>query len=455
MSSLSNILEIARRSLTAQRLGMDVTGHNIANSGTAGYTRQRVDLAATDPLHTSYGYLGTGVTATHIGRIREQFIDAQVRTASDALGSASTKQTILSQVEATLNEPSDSGLSSALSGFFNAFNDLSLHPEDTSYRTAVLQKAGLLTQSFHQLTTNIQQLQGDLWDNASSKVTEINQLTRDISALDKQIVSASADGDDPSDLKDQRDLKLDRLSQLAKITVSEDKGGSMLVSIGGTMVSSRAGSVDLSASIVNGQITVTAGDANTPISTLSGELGGVVETYNKTIPGYLSALDRLAGTLMQQVNAVHASGYGLGNPPSTGINFFTGTTASDIAVNPSVASDPSLIAASQDGRAGSNGTARSIAALSDAPVFDGGTTSIPKFYANLVSTIGSDINAASTTQQTQELVVNQLKTQRDSVSGVSVDEEMTNLIQYQRAFDASARVVTAVDQMMQTIIQMV
>ena len=455
MAGLSTILEIARQSLSAQRLGMDVTGHNIANSGSVGYTRQRLDLTASDPLHTSDGFLGTGVQAEHIGRIREQFIDAQVRTASDALGNASTKQTILSQVEAALNEPSDSGLSSALNSFFNAFNDLSIHPEDTAYRTVVLQKSALLTQSFHQLSANIHQLQGDLLDNANAKVSEINELTRDISVLDNQIVSASGNGDDPGDLKDQRDVKLDRLAQLAKVGVSEDKAGSMIVSIGGTMVASRAGSVELSAAVVNGQIAVTAAGATAPITALSGELGGVVETYNKTLPGYLNALDRLAGALAQQVNTVHASGYGLGNPPSTGVDFFTGTTASDLSVNPAVTSDPSLIAASDDGRAGSNGTARSIAALSDAPVFDGGTTSIPKFFANLVSTIGSDINAASTTQQTQELVVNQLKTQRDSVSGVSVDEEMNNLIQYQRAFDASARIVTAVDQMMQTIIQMV
>ncbi len=455
MASLSNILEIARRSLTAQRLAINTTGHNISNAGTPGFSRQRVEFAPTDPMRTAYGFVGTGVITSRIGRVREGFIDQQIRGASDTLGSAASQQKILGQVEAVLNEPADNGLSASLNRFYNAFNELALHPEESAYRSNVLQQGTLLSQSFHQLNKNLTQLHGDILNDVNAKVADINRLTKEIGQLDLQIVTALSGGDEPSDLKDKRDMKLDELSKIVRISANEDTNGSMIVSIGGAEVASRGLSTDVVASIENGQVVIRPGNSPRALSVISGSLGGDVEMFNRVIPDYIDKVHQLASAMITTVNNAHRAGFGLGTPPLTGNDFFVGTDAATIDINPFLLTNPAAIATSSDGRPGNNDVALALAAQKSAMVLDGGVTTIPQFYNNLVSAIGSAINQAGYQESTQQLIVTQLENQRNSVSGVSIDEEMTNLIKYQRAFDASARLVSTVDEMMQTIIDLV
>jgi flagellar hook-associated protein 1 len=260
---------------------------------------------------------------------------------------------------------------------------------------------------------------------------------------------------DPSSLEDARDLKIDNLSSLVKVNVSDAADGSVMVSVGGTVVASKSGAVALTSKMNGNQIQIFAGGSTQPTQVTSGELGGDLESYNTTIPGYMSKLDAAANALITQINTLHAAGYGIDSPPSTGINFFTGTSASDINVNAVVVNDPNKIAASSDRSTGDNQVALAIANLQNQSVMNGGTTTIPQYYNSLVSTIGSAIDASQNTSNNQQLIVNQLQSQRSSVSGVSIDEEMTNLVQYQHAYQAASEVVTVVNQMMQTIISMV
>ena len=455
MSGLSLILETARRALMTQQAAISVTSHNISNASTEGYTRQRANLSATPALWERYGYVGTGVEVESITRLRDGYLDGQVRYSNSIESSATTQQNVLSQVEASFNEPSDAGLSSAMTAFFNSWQDLSTHPEDSSSRNAVIQQGTLLSQGFQRLHTELTQEYNSMNDDIAGTMSSINQLTSEISDLNTQIVAAQTTGAEPNDLEDARDSKLDDLSKLVNISVSTDTGGSVVVSIGGMTVVSRGGAVALTTAVVGGQTQIVTAKDNTKVNVTSGELGGDLTLYNTTIPGYLSKLDELAGALVNRVNTLHSAGYGLGTPPSTGTNFFTGTTAADMSVNAAVAADPSLVAASQDGSPGDNQVALAIANAANDKVLTGNTMTVAQFYNSLASSVGSDINSAGSTATSTQLVLTQLENQRSSVSGVSLDEEMTNLIQYQHSYDAAARLVNVADQMFQTVLNMV
>jgi flagellar hook-associated protein 1 FlgK len=456
MPGLFGLLEIGRRGLAAQSTAMNVTSHNIANANALGYTRQRVDFGATMPLRNAQGLLiGTGVSIDAIERLRDRFIDTQFRQANSSLGSASLRHNILSQIEAGLGEPSANGLQALLSGFFNSFQELASHPEESAPRQAVLQQATQLVSAFNRISSNFTTQRTALADEASNKVDRINELTRQIAELNRQIAIARSSGSNvPSDLMDRRDEALDQLSELTSITASLDSQGAMIVSIGGVMVAGNGTSVTLQGNVVNGVFKVTApGGQDVPIT--GGELGSALELYNTTIPGYMTQLDDLANALIARVNAVHAAGYGLGNPPRTGINFFTGSGASGIAINSQISSDINNIAASSTGAPGDNRNALALFGISTEQIMGNNTLTLAQYYGNFVSNLGAAVSSAEGSGRGAELVLAQLTMQRESVSGVSLDEEMTNMIKFQRSFEAAARIVQTTDELIRTILNMV
>lgn len=455
MAGLNNVMNSARSALIAQQLALEVTSNNVANANTTGYSRERVDFEQSPTVPTNYGLLGTGVIANNIGSVRDSMIDQQLWSANDSNGKATTEQTILSQVESAINEPSDNGLSETMDSFFSAFQSLSAQPEESAERNNVIEQGQLVAQSFHTIQASIAQTQSGIVSDIQSQLGNINQLTSNISDLDAKIVNATAQGMNPSSLVDQRDLDIDTLSGLANVNVSDEGDGSVSVSVGGTVVASKSGSTALTSSVTGTQIQIFAAGSTQPTQVTSGTLGGDLETYNTTIPDYLSKLNATANALITQVNTIHAAGYGLGTPPSTGVNFFTGTSASDINVNTDVVNDPNEVAASSDGSTGDNQVALALANLQNQSVMNGGTTTISQYYTSLVSSIGSAVDAAQDTSNNQQLTINQLQSQRSSVSGVSIDEEMTNLTQYQQAYQAASEVVNVVDELMQTLITMV
>jgi flagellar hook-associated protein 1 len=455
MAGLSNILQLAQRSLMANQAAISTVGHNVANADTEGYSRQRVNLATTTAEPTSFGYLGSGVTVQSIERIRSSFLDTQIRATNDSLGKAGTQQSILSQIETMVNEPSDNGLSAEMSNFFNSFQDLANSPEDSSARTVVVQKADILAQTFKQLDGNLKSLQSNILSDMKTQLTQINSLTSEISTYNQEIIQAKSAGASPNDLMDKRDLAIQKLSELAKVSVSEDTQGAAQVSISGIMVTSATGNIELSQTVQNGKVHITSGDVLHGVEVTSGKLGASLEAYNETIPTYRSTIDSLASTLITQVNALHTSGYGLGSTPSTGIMFFTGSSASDIAVNSQLETNSNLVAASKDGTSGDNTIALAISDLQNSKLLNGRSSTMSDYYNSFVSSMGTSIDLASNTQSTQTLVLQQLNEQQSAVAGVSTDEETTNLIQYQRAYQASSEVINVVNKMFQAILDMV
>jgi flagellar hook-associated protein 1 FlgK len=473
MSGLTQLLETARRALISNQLAMNTTGHNIANASTPGYSRQRVSLTPTPPLELTSGLLGTGVMAQGVTRMWNGFLDQQVRGASSTYGRAGAEQALLSRLESLLNEPNGGGLSSALTRFFNAWQDLSSLPDDQVRRSQVMQEGTLLAGMFNQLSQDMTDLRGSVRDDMIARVDSINRLVGEIGDLNGMIISARASYAEAPDLEDQRDLKLRELAQLVDISVVLDESGSATVSVGGMIVVSR-GTVSPLEAVAGPTVTlhgstfdqyrIVSAVGGVDVAVTGGELGGLLTAYNTTLPDALGSLDELARALIEAVNTEHRAGYGIGSPPPTGIDFFMGSSAAsigldltDISGGAARGSNPRTLNIAAAGgpppvAAGDNAVALRIAGLAEGALASLGGASVTEFYASLAGIVGSNAQAATHAEEAADMMLAQLESQRSAVSGVSLDEEMVNLIRYQRAFDAAARVISVTDEMMQTLL---
>ena len=462
MPGIFQSLDIARRAIWASRLGMDVTSHNIANVNTPGFSRQRVENRAANPLQLLQGQLGLGVSADMITRVRNSMLDAQYRQTSFTLGNASVKEKLYSQIESIISEPDENSIGNLMTEFFSEFSNLAADPESTSIRNLVRQKAETLVQMFHHKNNQLNLMKQSIQQEVGSAVNQINEISRQIASLNQQISSAEAGSGSANDLRDRRDMLLDQLSQYVKVSYSEDRLGRMTVNGEGINLVSGIRANELAVESV-------AEDGMPSLKLISeegktrqiryGKLGGLIEMYNVTIPDLLNKLDALAGNLAEEVNRLHRAGYGLpkGDPPTspTGMDFFTGNSAATLNISVEVREDVANIAASNDGTPGNGEVAMAIANVRNQKIFTGRTQTLDDYYSGMISGLGEEIQKVQNTVDSQEMLIDQIKNQRDSVSGVSLDEEMTNLIKYQRSFEAAAKVVRVVDEIMQTVIDMI
>ena len=436
-------LETSLRGLLAQQQALDVTSHNIANASTTGYSRQTAVLVASpayampgvSTAPAGAGQLGTGVDVAAYQRIRDSFLDVQYRAQSMLQGQAQANQDGLQQVQLAFNEqPTSTGLSGLLANYWSAWQNLSNNPEDMGTRQALAQSAASLADGFTSLSGQLTTLQSQTAQNVTDTLAQANSFGTQIAQLNLTISKLEVSGDTPNDLLDQRDVLLDKLSALGNVSATACANGSVNVSFGGASL-------------------VTAGASSTLAETdltglTSGKLQGLITLRDTTIPGYQTQLNTIASALIAKTNTQSALGYDLnGNP---GGAFFTGTDASDITVNPALISNPALIAASASGAVGDSGNALAIADMQSVAAI--GSSTIDTAYTQLVTQIGSDVQQSTNQVSTTTALVNALQNSRQSVSGVNLDEEMTNLITYQRGYQASARALSAMDSMLDQLI---
>jgi flagellar hook-associated protein 1 FlgK len=458
-------IETALRALMAQRKAMETAGHNIANANTPGFTRQRVELAASQDPYTVPsllrpelpGQLGTGVDILGIERVRDQFLDLQVRNNSSKLGYWEVRRDSLQKVEVIFNEPGDTGLSNVLTAFWNAWQELSKTPESLAVRSEVRQRGITLAETIQHLYGQLQQLQKDLNFNVEVTVEQINTIAQQLADLNQQIIHSVAVGDNPNDLYDRRDLLLDRLAKMVDITVSEQADGTVTVAVGGRNLVQGITVERFQAvpdPLNNDFYTVQWESDGTPVAFTSGSLAGMVWARDEGVAGVLSQVDELAATLISQVNAVHQSGYGLDG--STGNDFFSGTGAADMAVAAGILNDLNTIAAADDAAKlpGDGANALELAQLKDAltmpPAAPSGT--FGDYYRSMVATTGINAEQAVRLSENVNLLVNQLENRRQAVMGVSLDEEMANIVKFTHAYQAAARALTVLDAQLDIII---
>ena len=449
-------LEIGKRALMAQQLSMNLTGHNIANVNTPGFSRQGAIMESNIPMVLPFGSLGTGVDVSDIRRIRSLFLDQQFRSESHKLGKWRFLNQTWSQVESIYNEPEDTGLSALLDSFWNSWQDLANNPESESARVAVREQASLLINSFHHLSTQLRDLRESLDADINTMVLQINNTAAQIADLNQSIVSAELTGNIANDLRDRRDYLVDQLSQSVNVGVLEQSNGSYTVLLGGMALVDGSSSLQIATETQSGGTSVTTRiffqGTGIDIEHPSGQLEGILEARDTIAVERQAEMDLLATELVEAVNEIHRAGYGLGG--ETGIDFFDPNTtgAADIELNPLILQDVNNIAASLNGEIGDNSNALDMASLREALILKNGQATFNEYYASVIGKIGIRSQEAQNLEQNQMALMFQIENARQSTSGVSLDEEMANMIRYQHAFEAAARVISAMDSALDTII---
>lgn len=434
-------LQTTLRGILAQQRALDVTSHNISNANTVGYTRQEAQMAATESFTypsvsrpPQAGQLGTGVDITGYRRIRDQFADIQYRAQTMLKGNWESTSKGLEQVELALNEPSDNGINALLGRYWSAWQDVANAPENVATRQALAQAASSLAQGFQSARSQLDTIVAQTGQNVAITLDDVNALGAQVATLNDQIARARIVGDQPNDLLDKRDQLVDQLAGFGNVTLTVGANDVIDVTIGG-------------ASLVTGNVATTIAEADLT-SLTSGKLAGLIQLRDTTLPGYVTQLDTIASTLITATNAQHALGFDLAGAP--GGAFFAGTNAATIAVSPAILASPALIAASSNGQPGNAANALALAGIRQTPLIGGAT--IDTAYSQLVTKLGSDAQDARRQVANTTILADAIENRRQSVSGVSLDEEMVNIVKFQRAYQASSRAMNAMDEMIELLI---
>jgi len=560
MSDIYGIMSLAGNALLAQRKAITVTGNNIANVNTPGYSRQKLILENNTPLQSSAGPMGNGVDAVSVERVYDRFLGLQINSESETLGRWEARMGGLELAEVIFDESGEFGLSQSLSQFWGSWQDLTNDPSGYNERVVLQARSEVMTGTFNRIYSDLERAQKGFDASIEGAVAEINQLSQQIAELNQKIMEDEASGYTANDYRDQRDRVVKELSGLIDINSFEDATGRVTVSVGAGQTLVESNSSRSLTTQVNGfgfkDIAWVGPDATTVDITAdisNGKLKGWLDARDVDIRGYMRQLDTLAETMTEQVNNLHQAGWGLDG--SNGNDFFTGTTtasgsmgpltnitavaggtgnirvtvvggglvptpsmttdsvtgdiqiviqdgattqgqiaallqthtgidsvtaaapgsawnlsagtntevlaggssAEGIQLNAAISNDLDLIAASSTstGIPGDNSQAIKIANLQHALTMNSNSSTFENYYNSLVSTVGGTLQSANAYYTHQSAMVVQLENRRESISGVSLDEEMINLVKFQTAYDAAAKLITTADELLQTVLNMV
>src|SRR5208283_3499103 len=447
MSGLFGSLSVALSGLSVSQQEMETTSNNVANANTPGYTREVSDVTAGDPVEMGSLSYGTGVVLQKIESLRDPILQIQINQATQQNSSLNASLTQLQQIQ-TQFASSTSGIGADISNFFNSLQQLSPDPTDLTLRQSVLTAADTLATDFNTAATSLQTQRSNIDQNVVASVTQVNSLTSQIASVDEQITNlqganqASGDGT----LVDTQNNLIQQLSALIDVQVIPTGQGITLATSNGTTLVSGSQSYALTTQLTDGVQHIISGTQDITSSLKGGSLAGLIQVRDQEIPSISSSLDQLAAGLATNLNAANTKGFDLENPPAQGGNIFAPTPASGVGAAATLTvsmTDPSLIAASSDGTTGSNGNLANLSAVANQDVANGQTPI--DAYSTLVGQVGSTTSNTSADADASNAILQQLQDQNGSVSGVSLDEEASNLIQYQAAYQAAARVVSTVN----------
>lgn len=452
MGTLFSLMDMSRSALLSDQAAMDITSSNVANQNTAGYSREAADWQATDSVTLSgMTILTQSHPSVQVSSQRDLVLESRLHQQTQIQGQSGAFLSAMQSIQnvfgltANANSTTTTALGAAIDGFFNSASSLSGNPSDTPTRQAMLQAATTLAQTFNSSANVISQTSADLGQKAADITATINALTTTVASLNQQIGSLPP-GADAGVLEDQRQEAILQISQYIGLTqqTTEQRGVTLTSSNGDVLVSGDS-TFAVQASNVGGAIQISGGAQNTVLTgPIGGQLGGLIEANNLQIPSILSSLDQLAYGIANAVNAQNAAGSdGTGAPG--GPIFNLPTTAPGAASQISVAiTDPAKISAAASGAGPSdNKNVAAMADLAQAGIIGGQTASVG--LSSLLTHLGNVVASASADDQTQQTALAQLTTERASVSGVSLDQEAADLSQYQRSYQAAAKVFTIAD----------
>lgn len=465
---MSTVFGTAVNALNVNSQSLSVASQNIANVNTPGYSRQRAVISSEVPLAIGNLELGRGATVEEIERVFNKFAELRVRDAMSEKGENEASAENLQQVENLFNEIDRDGIATFMADLFGAFHDLSENADSLAIRDNVLNKATLLVNHFNELASKLNNARELIDGDIQSAVSEINVLTTQIVDLNGKIQNA-VDGTDLV-YRDQRNQKVKELAEYVKVNAVETTEGVYQIYIAGGIQlvnGTERGVLSTAADVGNDGLSdiqftggsLTAVDITSSID--GGALKGYVDVRDTSIDGYKTTLDELAFEVATEINAIHTTGFGLDG--TDGRNFFAALgaiadSAENLAISTDVSGSPSNIAASDTvaNLPSGNAIALQMANLGESNItFLSGDATFNQFYATFLSTIGSDTETMLGQAQFSADVLDQAEIQREKISGVSLEEEQINLVRFQSAFEASARLIQVAEEMFQTITELV
>jgi flagellar hook-associated protein 1 FlgK len=559
---LFSTLNIGSRGLFASQLAMDVAGQNIANADVEGYSRKRLNLQTDYRYDGLYGQVGMGVDVVNIERVRNSFIDDQIRRQNQEVGTYDEINTTLTSIENILSEPSDTGLVTYIDEFFDSWQNLSNNPSDLSARTMVKTNAEILSDVFHNISGELTNLRLTRNDEIIQRMNKVNEYCKEIYNLNLEIGAVEIGNQNANDSRDRRDLVLKELSKLIDITTVENEMGQITITSDGNILVSpvhyqeletTTGSVRLPDQSTITEVSLRLANSKRLYNPQSGQIAGLIESRDSIIPQYQNQLDTLARSIVESVNNLHAQGFTLDG--ISGITFFDEdvTGASDINLSASINSNLRNIAAASGGDAypavqnilasgnhdfenpavqlvrdpaaippvnarniiqgsviarspsrilvegddyyinytdgtfqllnndpaletanltldfqyrttgfsgpGNNSNAVAIAGLRsdlvmNPDVLGNGTTTFTEYYSSVIGNLGLSCNEADSNLKTREYLISQYEAHQDSIAGVSLDEEMADLIKYQHTYQAAARLISTTNEMLDVLMNM-
>jgi flagellar hook-associated protein 1 FlgK len=500
MGSTFSSYEIARSGMYVSQRGLFTTGHNISNVNTPGYVRQQSIIAEYNPMKSGNFQVGIGAYIQQTRQIRDQFLDNMYRDESQLLGYSEAKNKIIEEVQTVFGEPSDMGLNAVIDQFFQSWQELSKDPESLTVRAMVRQRGVAFTNAVNHIAAQLDKLQQDINNEIKIKIGEINSIAQQIAQLNVQIAQNEATGDKANDLRDQRNLLLDDLSKLVNTDITERPNGMVYIAIGGTYLvhgektekikadfnspnsyfltakwEKTDKTVDVASGTLKGLIEVRGDVAGFKGSVENGSVAegmdadsdAALDSYKfdpatkNLIPEIRKGLNILVNLMVRKINEIHKNGVGIDG--STGIDFFSKIDDTlpfeigNIQVNPVLDGDDGLnkiAAAATAGLPGDNTVAQQVVDLRRKEFLRTGnlTVNIDDFYNSIITWIGTTGQETARAVENQNKLVNEIQNRKEALSGVSMDEEMINMMKYQHAYNASARVINVIDQMIDQIV---
>lgn len=447
MRSTFHGIETMKRALMATRTAMDVSSHNVGNAGTPGFSRQEVRLQATPQLVSSPLSLGTGVEIASVERRRSDFLEAQIRGESARLGYWEARGEVLQQIESLLAEPGE-GLSSILDEFWEGWKELAAFPESMAARSSLRERSLSMLDAVNQLYRSMESWREEIADYTHNTVTHINAMAEEVARLNKTIAYMETTGDSPNDLLDARDQLLLEISELIGVSVHKSEDGQFYVSVGGVHLVDGDRARALEVHTQGDALAVKWEGLDREMTPTDGKLAGYISVREDLTHEVQADLTQMMDGLIAHVNDVHREGFGLDQ--ETGRDFLDpAAVPGHWSLSEEVLGDLEVVAASLGGELGDGLNALEIADLESARIL--GRFTVGDYWRNMVVSLGVTTQEAQVAKQNQASLVQQLNHLQESKSGVSLDEEMVKMVQYQHAYGAAARMMTTMDEMLSTI----
>lgn len=456
MGGLTSALNIGKTSLLTSQKTIEVTGNNIANVNTPGYSRQIPILSSYPTVQINGQSFGTGVKIDQVMRNHDTFLQRQLGERAATAGDADARTAPLAQVEQVINI-AETGIAGEINRFFDAWQGLSSDPANGVLRDQVLQRGQTLSQNFQSAIRDLNTVQDDINVTLESKVEAVNAKLKEVASLNQRIASLETQGQGALSDRDRRDLLVNELSSSLGVSYFEGDNGMVSLQLpGGHTLVQDSTAMTLEPQRVNGDVQFalrapSGGSVALIPGNFGGEFKGLMSVRDSQIPGVIADLDKLAYNLLNEVNTLHQTGSGLDG--LSGRDFFVPVAAEAGAASQMAVglTQSSQLAAGTGSAPGDNRNALQLAALSSKKVI-GGTETFTGFYANLASRVGTDVQQNSLTRMGSQDSLLQLQNRRDSSAGVSLEEEMINLIMFQKGFEASAKLLSTVDEMMDSLL---